>query len=210
RLPHPGRRARQRWDRGARARGGHARGAGQAGPRARHLDLARGRRHLRRAAGAARERLPGRHRARGALLDRLRAQVTAFLDDLRARLPELSLLTEEIDRESYRRDETAHFEPGLPLAVALPSTVDEIAAIMRLATEYVVPVVPRGAGTGLSGGSAGVQGALTIALVRMNRILEIDRANLVAVVEPGVINADLKAAVANEGLFYPPDPASYD
>ena len=134
----------------------------------------------------------------------------AFLGELRRRLPALRLLTDEIDRESYRRDETAHFEPGLPLAIALPSTVDEVAVIMRLATKHRVPVVPRGAGTGLSGGSAGVEGALTVVLTRMNRILEIDRANLVAIVEPGVINADLKAAVAKEGLFYPPDPASYE
>jgi len=136
--------------------------------------------------------------------------VTAFLDDLRARLPDLKLLTEEIDRESYRRDETSHWEPGLPLAVALPASTEEVATIMRTATEHRVPVVPRGAGSGLSGGSAGVEGALTLALTRMNVILEIDRANLLAVVQPGVINAELKAAVAKEGLFYAPDPASYE
>ena len=122
----------------------------------------------------------------------------------------MRLLTAETDRESYRRDETAHFEPGLPLAVALPSTTEEVATIMRLATDYRVPVVPRGAGSGLSGGSAGVEGALTVVMTRMNAILEIDRDNLVAVVQPGVINADLKAAVAKEGLFYAPDPASYE
>ena len=144
-----------------------------------------------------------------AIAELMDAQVT-FLDALRQGLPTLRLLTERIDRESYRRDEAAHYEPGLPLAVALPSTVDEVAGIMRLATKYRVAVVPRGAGTGLSGGSAGIEGALTIALTRLNRILEIDRANLVAIVEPGVINADLKAAVAEEGLFYPPDPASYE
>jgi glycolate oxidase len=136
--------------------------------------------------------------------------VTAFLDALSAALPELRLLTDEIDRESYRRDETAHYEPGLPLAVALPSSTAEVAAILRLASEHRVPVVPRGAGSGLSGGSAGVEGALTVALTRMDRILEIDRDNLVAVVQPGVVNADLKAAVATEGLFYAPDPASYE
>jgi glycolate oxidase len=136
--------------------------------------------------------------------------VTTFLDDLRQRLPDLRLLTETIDRESYRRDETAHFEPGLPLAVALPTTTQAVAEIMRLATAHRVPVVPRGAGSGLSGGSAGIDGALTVALTRMNQILEIDAANLVAIVQPGVINADLKAAVAQEGLFYAPDPASYE
>jgi glycolate oxidase len=134
----------------------------------------------------------------------------AFLSELRTQLPELRLLTEEIDRESYRRDETAHFEPGLPLAVALPGTTDEVSTVMRLAARHRVPVVPRGAGTGLSGGSAGIDGALTLALTRMNRIVEVDLDNLVAVVQPGVINADLKAEVAKHGLFYAPDPASYE
>ena len=65
-----------------------------------------------------------------------------------------------------------------------------------------MPIVPRGAGTGLSGGSAGIEGALTIAFTAMDRIIEIDKENLVAVVQPGIINAALKAAVAAEGLFY--------
>jgi glycolate oxidase len=136
--------------------------------------------------------------------------VAGFLDDLRSRLPQLRLLTDETDRESYRRDETAHFEPGLPLAVALPASTDEVAGVVQCAAAHGVPIVPRGAGSGLSGGSAGIEGALTVAFTRMNRILEIDGLNLVAVVQPGVINADLKKAVAAEGLFYPPDPASYE
>ena len=78
------------------------------------------------------------------------------------------------------------------------------------AAELRVPIVPRGAGSGLSGGSAGIEGALTIAFTAMNRIIEIDAENLVAVVQPGIINAALKAAVAEHGLFYPPDPASYE
>jgi glycolate oxidase len=134
----------------------------------------------------------------------------AFLDDLRARLPGLKLLTDEIDRESYRRDETSHWTPGLPLAVALPASTVDVAEIMRTATAHRVSVVPRGAGSGLSGGAAGVEGALTVALTRMDAVLEIDRSNLLAIVQPGVINADLKAAVAKEGLFYAPDPASYE
>ena len=133
-----------------------------------------------------------------------------MIADLRNEVPALRLLTDPADRESYRSDETAHFTAGLPLAVALPGSTDEVSAIMRAATRHRVPVVPRGAGSGLSGGSAGVAGALTVAFTGMNRILEIDRANLVAVVQPGVINADLKAAVAKEGLFYAPDPASYE
>ncbi len=134
----------------------------------------------------------------------------AFLSALRASLPGLRLLTDELDRESYRRDETAYLEPPLPIAVALPTETAEVAELVRLAAAHRVPVVPRGAGTGLSGGAAAVAGGLTIALTRMDRILEIDRRNLVVVTQPGVINAELKKAVAGEGLFYAPDPASYE
>jgi glycolate oxidase len=129
---------------------------------------------------------------------------------IRARLPELRLLTEPIDRESYRSDETAYLHTGLPAAVVLPTTTAEVAELVRIAGELRVPIVPRGAGSGLSGGAAGIEGGLTIAFTAMDRIIEIDRANLVAVVQPGVINATLKAAVAEQGLFYPPDPASFE
>jgi glycolate oxidase len=134
----------------------------------------------------------------------------ALLADARAELPGLRLLTDEVDREAYRLDETAYLAAGLPGAVALPADTAEVAGLMRLAARHRVPVVPRGAGTGLSGGAAGIDGALTIALTRMQSIIEIDRANLCVVTQPGVINAELKAAVAKEGLFYPPDPASYE
>jgi glycolate oxidase len=134
----------------------------------------------------------------------------ALLDDLRAAAPGVRVLTDAVDREAYRLDETAYLSAGLPGAVALPGDTAGVSTILRLATRHRVPVVPRGAGTGLSGGAAGIEGALTIALTRMNRILEIDPANLCVVTEPGVINAELKAAVAREGLFYPPDPASYE
>ena len=122
----------------------------------------------------------------------------------------MRLLTDEVDRESYRRDETPHVEGGLPLAVALPRSTADVSQLVQIAAAHRTPLVARGAGSGLSGGSAGIDGAVTVAFTRMNRILEIDRANGVAVVEPGVINADLKRAVAAEGLFYAPDPASYE
>ncbi len=133
-----------------------------------------------------------------------------FLEAVRASLPELRLLTDPLDLEAYRRDETAHLDPPPPLAVALPTETREVAELLRLASAHRVPVVPRGAGTGLSGGSVAVAGGLTIAFTRMDRILEIDRGNLCVVTQPGVINARLKAAVAEVGLFYPPDPASYE
>ena len=133
-----------------------------------------------------------------------------FVAAVRAALPNLRLLTDPADREAYRTDETAYLRGGLPAAVALPTTTAEVSTLVRLAAEHRVPVVPRGAGTGLSGGAAGIEGGLTIAFTKMDRIVEIDRANQVAVVQPGIVNAALKRAVAEVGLFYPPDPASYE
>jgi glycolate oxidase len=134
----------------------------------------------------------------------------ALLRAIRSELPDLRLLDDTTDRESYRNDETAYLNAGLPLAVALPTTTAEVSVLMRLASEHRVPVVPRGAGSGLSGGAAGIEGGLTIALTKMDRVLEIDRENLVVVTQPGIINAELKKRVAAEGLFYAPDPASYE
>lgn len=140
----------------------------------------------------------------------VRGDGPALLRAIEARMPGLRLLTDPLDRESYRRDETAYLRVGLPLAIALPEETGEVAELVRLCGEHDVPIVPRGAGTGLSGGAAGIEGALTIAFTRMNRLLEIDAVNLTVTTQPGVINADLKAAVAARGLFYAPDPASYE
>jgi glycolate oxidase len=85
-----------------------------------------------------------------------------------------------------------------------------VATIVTLAARHGVPIVPRGAGSGLSGGATAVEGALTLVSTKMDRILEIDTANLVAIVQPGVINADLGRAAAEHGLFYAPDPASFE
>jgi glycolate oxidase len=135
---------------------------------------------------------------------------THFLERLRAELPSLALLTEPGDTEAYRYDETEYTHPGRPLGVVFPTSTEQVAAVVRLCAESHVPLVPRGAGSGLSGGATAVDGALTVVLTRMDRILEIDRANMVAVVQPGVINADLGRAAAEHGLFYPPDPASFE
>ena len=140
----------------------------------------------------------------------VRGDGPALLREIGARLPGLQLLTDEVDRESHRRDETAYLPAGLPLAVALPTETAEVVELVRLCAEFDVPIVPRGAGTGLSGGAAGIEGALTIAFTRMNRVLDIDNENLAVTTQPGVVNADLKKAVAAEGLFYAPDPASYE
>lgn len=96
----------------------------------------------------------------------------------------------------------------LPEAVALPGSTEEIAAILTLANEHRFPVVARGAGSGMTGGSLPVAGGLVVSCGRLNRILEIDPANMIAVVEPGVITGDLQAALKPHRLMYPPDPAS--
>jgi glycolate dehydrogenase FAD-linked subunit len=134
----------------------------------------------------------------------------AFLHDLRASLPAVTLLTERDETAAFRYDETEYTYPGWPLAVAFPRTTAEVAAIVTLAARHGVPIVPRGAGSGLSGGATAVDGALTLVTTKLDRILEIDTANLVAIVQPGVINADLGRAAAEHGLFYAPDPASFE
>jgi len=92
--------------------------------------------------------------------------------------------------------------------VVFPGSTAEVAAIVRICAEHRLQMVPRGGGTGYTGGSVPTRGGVVISLERMNRILEIDEANLIAVVEPNVITGDLQDAVEKVGLFYPPDPAS--
>ncbi len=95
-----------------------------------------------------------------------------------------------------------------PQIVVLPNSAEEISAVLRLANAESVVVTPRGAASGLSGGALAASGGISLSLTRMNRILEIDRGNSVAVVQPGVITGDLQKAVEEVGLFYPPDPSS--
>jgi glycolate oxidase len=99
-------------------------------------------------------------------------------------------------------------EQGLPEMVAFPRNTDEVAGIVRITAEYGVPIVGRGAGTGLSGGAIPRLGGVVVGFARMNRILEIDLENECAVVEPGVVNLDITLAVQPHGYFYAPDPSS--
>ena len=117
-------------------------------------------------------------------------------------------LTGEEDRWTYAYDATDL--TALPDLVVFPGSAEEIAAIVKLANQHRFPVVPRGAGTGRAGGSVPAQGGVVLVLTRLNRILEINPEDLVAVVEPGVITGVLKKAVAEHGLWYPPDPGSAD
>jgi glycolate oxidase len=111
---------------------------------------------------------------------------------------------EELVVYSYDATRTA----SLPAAVARPATAGEVSQILLLANGQHFPVIPRGAGTGMSGGSVPVRGGLVLSFERMNRILEIDERNRMAIVEPGVITGDLQREAEARGLFYPPDPAS--
>ncbi len=116
------------------------------------------------------------------------------------------LLTAEADRHCYAYDAANGL--FVPEAVALPGHENEIARVLQLANEYRFPVIPRGTGTGTTGGALAVQGGLVVVTSRLNRILEIDPDNFLAVVEPGVITGQIKAAAAKVGLWYPPDPSS--
>lgn len=110
------------------------------------------------------------------------------------------------DRTCYSYD--ASIREGLPDIVVKPGDVSEIAEIMRLARTYNIPVTPRGAASGVTAGAVPLKGGISLGVTRLNRIIEIDTVNKVAVVEPGVITQDLINAVDNAGLLYPPDPAS--
>ena len=107
------------------------------------------------------------------------------------------------ERENYSRDETAKLKPVLPEVVIKPEDAGSVAKILKLANEKNIPVTPRGGGTGLSGGAVPIYGGLVLSLEKMNRILEIDKDNFVATVEPGVILSDLYQAVEEHGLYYP-------
>jgi glycolate oxidase len=117
------------------------------------------------------------------------------------------VFTDEESFEKYGRDETEklHYSPAV---VVKPRTPQEIAALMQLANKHLIPVTPRGAGTGLTGGALPHLGGLVIAMERFNSILDIDERNLQVTTEPGVITEVLQNAVKEKGLFYPPDPAS--
>lgn len=138
------------------------------------------------------------------------ASSDAFLAALRAELPGLKLLTDAADTESYRWDETEYMHPGHPIGVVFPSSTAEVSTLVKLAAAHRVPLVPRGAGTGVSGGAIAVDGALTVVMTNMAQVLEIDTENLTVTCQPGIINAELGRRVAEHGLFYPPDPASYE
>jgi len=132
---------------------------------------------------------------------------TDHLKQFKAIIGEQFVLADEETLTHYSHDETERLS-YLPEVVLKPRTTEEIAAIMRLCNEYHIPVTPRGAGTGLSGGALPHLGGVLLSSERMNSILEIDERNLQVITEPGVITEVLQNAVKEKGLFYPPDPSS--
>ncbi len=121
---------------------------------------------------------------------------------------EAHVSTTESDRVAYGQD--ALKEVSKPSVVVWPRTTEEVAAIMRLANRELVPVTPRAGGVGYTGGAVPVHGGILLSVTRMDRILEIDAPNMVAVAEPGVVTAVFQRAVEEVGLFYPPDPSSLE
>ena len=139
----------------------------------------------------------------------LRAPGPADVAALRELLGEEAVITAADRLDGYGRDETENlgFAPDV---VVLPATTAQVAAVLRLASAGRLPVVPRGAGTGLSGGALPVAGGIVLSLERMDRLRDIDERDQVAEVEAGVVLGDLQREVERRGLFYPPDPASRD
>ncbi|MBM3432516.1 MAG: FAD-binding protein [Bacteroidetes bacterium] len=129
------------------------------------------------------------------------------LDFFRSALGAEFVLVDEATREQYGRDETENllFPPEVVLR---PATTAEVQSILKHCNAQQIPVTPRGAGTGLSGGALPHRGGVSLSLERFNKILEIDERNLQVTVEPGVITEVLQNAVKEKGLFYPPDPSS--
>ncbi|MFF4380220.1 FAD-binding oxidoreductase [Kitasatospora sp. NPDC001547] len=131
-------------------------------------------------------------------------------DRLAQGLPDGAVVVDPDVTAAYRRDMAGFCAAGQPAVVVFPETVEQVQHVLRTATELRVPVVPQGARTGLSGAANAVDGCVVLSLVRLNRILEIDPVNRIAVVEPGVVNAELSRAVEESGLSYPPDPSSWE
>lgn len=126
---------------------------------------------------------------------------------LRQTLGEAAVVDDDTELLVYECDGLPLFK-NRPDVVVFPQTAEQVAQVVRLANEYHFPFLPRGAGTGLSGGALAVEGGIVIELQRMNRILSIDVENRFAVVQPGVVNLHISQAVAPHGLYYAPDPSS--
>jgi glycolate oxidase len=132
----------------------------------------------------------------------------AVLDEILRHVPADRVVRDPAVTAGLSRDQAAWAPVGVPLAVVRARSAEEVRAVVAACYDHRVPVVPRGAGTGLSGGANATDGCIVLAVDGMDRVLEINPLERLAVVQPGVVNDDLRAAVAEHGLWYPPDPAS--
>src|ERR1700681_4968193 len=133
------------------------------------------------------------------------ALATAVVEELRRIVGREAVIDSANDLRIFERD--ASIEGALPDAVVLAATTEEVARVIKVAAKHHIPVVPRGAGTGLSGGAVTIHGGIGLQVTRMRRI-EIDPVAQTATVEPGVVNQELSLVAAAHGLFYAPDPSS--
>ena len=131
-----------------------------------------------------------------------RAELVAGLRQI---LPERAVIQDKISLKPYETDGLSAYRQT-PLAVVLPETEAQVVAVMKFCGAHGVRVIPRGAGTSLSGGALPMADAVVVGMMRMNRILEINYADRYAVVQPGVTNIGITNAVADEGFFYAPGP----
>jgi glycolate oxidase len=131
----------------------------------------------------------------------------SMIEELRAALGD-AVSTSEADLDAARADRSGRVSETAPLAVVTARTGEDVQETLRFASRHGIPVVPRGAGTGLAGGAIGGAGEIVLSLLAMNRILEISVDDELAVVQPGILNDDLNAALEPHGLWFAPDPAS--
>jgi len=134
---------------------------------------------------------------------------TMDLSDLVSALPEGCVVTDTARTDKYRWDRANDPQAGLPLAVVRAGSTEEVQVAVRFAAEHGLAVVPRGAGSGLSGGATAVDGCLVISTERMRDVV-VDPITRTVVAQPGAFNAEVKAAAAGHGLWYPPDPSSFE
>jgi len=132
-----------------------------------------------------------------------------MLDALTTALPDGAVVTDPDVMAAYRQDWARDPNAGHPIAVVRATDTADVVATLRWATEHGVPVVPRGAGSGLSGGATAVDGGIVLSLERM-RDVDVDPAMRVAIAQPGALNVEVKQAAAKHGLWYPPDPSSFE
>ncbi len=145
----------------------------------------------------------------GAVVTTRSIDAVSILDSLVADLPDGMVVTDPAITEGYRQDRALDPSAGKPLAVVRPLTTEQVQTVMRWASAHRVPVVPRGAGSGLSGGATALDDCIVLSTEKM-RDITVDPVTRTAVCQPGLFNAEVKKAVAEHDLWYPPDPSSFE